>query len=108
MFIFLVNPNAIFITWTPANFHNHPPTPNIPARQQEGLEEEDGPLRRPDGRPVTPVDTKVFQTTNRVLDVLNEGEMDVAGFLDALSWGNPLAIADPRTRQARTQLTHSD
>ena len=34
--------------------------------------------------------------------------MDVAGFLDALCWGNQLAIADPTTRSARTNLMQSD
>jgi hypothetical protein len=34
--------------------------------------------------------------------------MDVAGFLDALCWGNSLATADPTVRAARTSLTHSD
>jgi hypothetical protein len=34
--------------------------------------------------------------------------MDVVEFLDALSWGNDLAIVDPTTRSARTNLMHSD
>ena len=33
--------------------------------------------------------------------------MDVAGFLDALCWGNTLAVTDPTTRSARTSLTHN-
>ena len=44
----------------------------------------------------------------RVLDVLKEGKMDVAGFLDTLCWGNQSAIADPVVKAARTKLTHSD
>lgn len=34
--------------------------------------------------------------------------MDVVGFLDALCWGNSLAIADPTDRAARMSLTHND
>ena len=34
--------------------------------------------------------------------------MDVAGFLDALCWGNQPAIADPSSRSARTSPMHSD
>ena len=47
-------------------------------------------------------------TVKRVLNVLKEEGMDVAGFLDALCWGNLLAIVDPTARAARTSLTHSD
>jgi hypothetical protein len=49
-----------------------------------------------------------LQTVKRVLQVLKEGRMDVVGFLDALCWGNSLAVMDPTTRSARTSLTHSD
>ena len=34
--------------------------------------------------------------------------MDVVGFLDALCWGNPLAVKDPISRSARTILMHSN
>ena len=34
--------------------------------------------------------------------------MDVAGFLDALCWGNKPAIVDPTAKYARTGLMHSD
>ena len=34
--------------------------------------------------------------------------MDVGGSLNALCWGNRLAVTDPTTRSARTSLTHSD
>ena len=33
--------------------------------------------------------------------------MDVAGFLDALCWGNQPAVVDPTVRHARTSLMHS-
>jgi hypothetical protein len=49
-----------------------------------------------------------LRTVKRVLDVLKGGDMDVVGFLDALCWGNQKAIADPSTKAARTNLTHSD
>ena len=48
-----------------------------------------------------------LETVKRVLDVLKEGGMDVVGFLDALCWGNLLAVTDPTVRAARTSLTHS-
>jgi len=86
----------MFVTYTPANFHNRPPTLDTPARQQEGVEVGDGPLRRLQ-QVAAPADVSAieFQTITRVLGVLNEGGMDVVGFLDALSWGNQLAIMDP-------------
>ena len=49
-----------------------------------------------------------LETVKHVLDVLKEGGMDVVGFLDALCWGNLLAVTDPTVRAARTSLTHSD
>lgn len=49
-----------------------------------------------------------FQTVGRVLDVLKEGEMDMVRSLDALSWENRYATADPTTRDARTNLLHGD
>lgn len=49
-----------------------------------------------------------FQTSKRVIEVLKEGGMDVTGFLDALRWRNPFAIADQFVKSARTRLTHSD
>ena len=39
-----------------------------------------------------------FQAITQVLGVLEEAGMDVVGLLDALSWGNRLAIADPATK----------
>ena len=56
----------------------------------------------------TPVDTKDFhKTVNRVLDVLKDGKMDIARFLDALCWGNRMAIVDPTVRYTRTSLMNS-
>ena len=49
-----------------------------------------------------------LETLKRVLGVLNEGGMDVVGFLDALCWGNSLAIADPTDRAAGTSPTHNN
>ena len=100
---------SVFITSTPADFNAHPPTVDIPARQQELVEEEDGSVRRLGGQIATPAGVMTeFQTVQRVLNVLEEGGMDVVGFLDALSWGNSLAITDPTTKQARTNLMHSN
>jgi len=107
-----MNPDH-FISFTPAHFRghiptghaSHTPTDTLP-RQQEGTEEDNG-----SGGPVgaiTDVDAANFRTISRVLTVLNEGGMDVAGFLDALSWGNKLAVKDTTTKQARTNLMRSD
>jgi len=105
-----------FVNYTPANLSQ-----NVPSRRtsrtsngempQDKAEQEDRPSRQQ--RNNAPVDTTAsdladLQTVKRVLDVLKEGGMGVAGFLDALFWGNELAIADPTTRSARTSLTHSD
>ena len=49
-----------------------------------------------------------LQTVKQVLCILKEGGMDVVGFLDALCWGNPLAVKDPTPRSARTILMHSN
>ena len=49
-----------------------------------------------------------LHTVKRVLEVLNDGRMDVAGFLDALCWGNRLAVTDRVAKSARTNLMHSD
>ena len=49
-----------------------------------------------------------FQMVSRVLDVLKEGKIDVAGLLDTLCWGNQLAVVNPTVRHARTSLMHSD
>jgi len=105
----------VFINFTPANFHQNVPNrrasrTSIAETQQDEAEESD---RSPDQQEnrvpvVTHEDLAKFETVKRVLDVLKEGGMDVAGFLDALCWGNQPAIADPTTRSARTNLTHSD
>ena len=78
--------------------------------QQEAVEVDDRLLDQQRDHVPVDMDKNIadFQTVKRVLDVLKEGRMDVAGFLDALCWGNRLAIADPSTRSARTSLTHSD
>jgi len=91
-----MNPNN-FISFTPAHFHGHIPTAHAhashtptdtPPRQQEGTEE-DGGLGGQVGA-TTDVDAANFRTISRVLAVLNEGGMDVGGFLDALSWAAAL------------------
>jgi len=106
-----------FISFTPADFDNHALTrrtsytrPDTQARQRDRVEEEGGPLQQPEGQVVPPTDVEAteFQTIKRVLDVLDEGRMDVVGFLGGLSWGNRLAITDPTTKQVRTNLMHSD
>ena len=56
----------------------------------------------------TRVEAANFQTLKRVLDVLKEGGMDVVEFLDALCWGNQLAVADITAKAARTNLMRSD
>jgi len=107
----------LFITSTPADFCGNAPNRhgshthvNTLARQQEEAEEENGPLRRSAGQVVAPtdIDATNFQIIKRVLGVLKEGGMDVVGFLDTLSWGNQMAIMDPTTKQARTNLMRSD
>ena len=104
----------IFVNSTLADFHHDTPsrrvshTSNV-EEQQEAAEEDNGSLNRRENH--VPVDMHAdntdFQTVTRVLDVLKEGRMDVAGFLDTLCWGNQLAVTDPNTRSARTSLTYS-
>ena len=104
----------IFVNSTPVNFHNNAPsrhtscTSNV-GRQWDTTKREDRLLDRRDHVAFdTHADTVDFQTVKWVLDVLKEGRMDVCGFLNALCWGNRLAITDPTTRSARTSLTHND
>ena len=106
-----------FITYTTANFDNHRQTerasharPETPAREQGRIGGEHWPPQQPEGQVVAPTDVGdvEFQTIKRVLEVLQEGGLDLVGFLDALSRGNPLAVRDPTTRQARRSLMHSD
>jgi len=91
-------------------FRTDAPHARATETQQEEAEESDGSLDQQENRvPVfTHEDLANFETVKRALDVLKEGEMDVAGFLDALCWGNQLVIADPTMRSARTSLTRSD
>ena len=85
----------IFINSTSANFHHNAPsrcasrTSSVES-QREAAEGGGRSLdRQGDHVPAaTHVDLTDFQTVKRVLDVLKEGRMDVAGFLDALCWGN--------------------
>jgi len=105
----------VFINSTPANFHQNPPSRRVSRTsnteiQQEAAEGGDGSPDQQENRVpvVTHEELADFETVKRVLDVLKEGRMDVAGFLDALCWGNQPAITDPSTRSARTSLTHSD
>ena len=110
---------------TPADFNNNLPTwhnshatTDTTGRQWGRGEGGDGPPDQLDNPAVSypPADTANFQTVSRVLDVLKEGKMDVlkegkmdvAGFLDALCWGNKPAIVDPTAKYARTGLMHSN
>ena len=80
-------------------------------RQRGRVEGGDGPPTRPAGesRGIPPTcDTVNFQSVSWALDVLKEGKMDVGGFLDALCWGNQLAVMDPTVRHTRTSLMDSD
>ena len=91
-----------FVNFTPADFYSSGHTEHMQQEETEG-----GDHQRGNHAPVdTPTDLANFETVKRVLQVLKEGEMDVAGFLDALCWGNRLAVADPTTR-AHTMPTTS-
>ena len=100
----------VFITSTPANFHHGAPrghTSSHPNRDQgkAGGSDTSSCQKVPVG---TSAEFMDLQTVKHVLHVLKEGGMDVVGFLDALCWGNSVAVADPTIRSARTSLTHSD
>ena len=78
---------------TPASFNNNLPTrcnshasTDTAGRQRGRVEGGDGPPDQLENRAVShqPADTANFQTVSRVLGVLKEGKMDVAGSLDAL------------------------
>ena len=105
----------VFANSTPADFHRHGVLSrrashmSDAARQREMAEGDRSSSWQENHTLVEMhVDFENFQTVKRVLEVLKEGRMDVAGFLNALCWGNRLAITDPITRSARTHLTHSD
>ena len=102
---------------TPASFNNSLlsrrnscTSTDTTGRQRGRVEGGDGPPDQLENHAVShpPVETANFQTVSRVLDVLKEGEMDVAGFLDALCWGNQPAVVNPTVRHARTSLMRSD
>ena len=103
---------------TPASFNNSllsrrnsRTSTETTGRQRGRVEGGDGPPDQLENHAVShplPVETANFQTVSRVLDVLKEGKMDVAGFLDALCWGNQPAVVNPTARHARTSLMHSD
>ena len=102
----------IFITTTPADFcHDGPSRHTSQTSNAERDKEMTEGGHTPSNRRV-PVSVSEefmeFQTVKQVLRVLKEGRMDVVGFLNALCWGNTLAVLDPTTRSARTSLTHSD
>ena len=104
--------NDLFINSTPVNFRDNGPNrrashTGIGGRRQERVRGEYTALDRSEDHAETPTQQD-FRTVKGVLGVLKEGGMDVAGFLDALCWGNQLAIKDPATRIARTGLLHSD
>ena len=89
----------------PANFRDNPPS-RRPSRTSNADRQQDATERGvPDDADARSAE---LQTVKKVLQVLRDGKMDVVGFLDALCWGNPLAITDSTTRTARTCLTHSD
>lgn len=105
----------VFINFTPVNFHQNVPnrcascTSNTETQQEEAEESNRSPDQQENCVPVVMhEDLANFEMVKRILDVLKEGGMDVAGFLDALCWGNQPAIADPTMRSARTSLTHSE
>ena len=99
----------IFVTSTPTNFRH-----NLPRRHTLHAGDVPGQLGMVSDQGINdfPVSARSesadLQTVTRALDVLKDGNMDVVGFLDALCWGNKMAIADPYTKAARTSLTHSD
>jgi len=85
----------VFINFTPVNFHQSIPnrrasrTSNAETQQEEAEESDGSPDQQENRVPVvTHEDLANFETVKRILDVLKEGGMDVAGFLDALCWGN--------------------
>ena len=102
----------IFITTTPADFchdglSRHSLQMSNAERDKEMTEGGHTPSNR--GVPVSvSKEFMEFQTVKLVLHILKEGRMDVVRFLNALYWGNTLAVVDPATRSARTSLTHSD
>ena len=108
----IANRHNTFVNSTAGDFlHNVPSRrtsrTNSTGRQQDGESASaDQPRNR--GTNNEQADIADLRTLKRVLDVLKEGGMDVAGFLDALCWGNPLAIVDPIVKSARTRLTHSE
>src|SRR3977135_1626861 len=110
-----MNPEAIFVHSNPTHLHNTDASTShtnagVAGSQQGGVEEEEELSDQPENRVAAHAETDIedFRTVKRVLKVLKEGGMDVGGFLDALSWGNQSAVADPTTRQARTNLMHSE
>ena len=106
----------IFVTTTPANFYHR-----LPRRHTLHAGDVLGQLgtvnrshcgsldQQGNTTPVSPYSKSAdLQMVKCVLDILKDGGMDIVGFLDALSWGNQLAIVDPYTKAARTSLTCSD
>ena len=99
----------IFVTSTPADFHHGRCTLRTNNAEGERETAEGGNAPTNQQVPVgTSTESTDLQTMKQVLHILKEGRMDVVGFLDALCWGNPLAVTDHTTRSARTSLTHSD
>lgn len=99
----------IFVTSTPVDFHHGRRTLRTNNAEGERETAEGGNAPTNQQVPVgTSTESTDLQTMKQVLHILKEGRMDVVGFLDALCWGNPLAVTDHTTRSARTSLTHSD
>ena len=101
-----------FITSTPANFRSDVPSRRASHTGSTGRRREsaEGGSREPDQQVLARTQAAFveLETLKRLLGVLNEGGMDVIGFLDALCWGNLPAVTDPTVRAARTSLTHND
>ena len=100
-----------FLVSTPTNFHSNIPSRHASYTGSTGRRHESAEGCRASDQQV-PISEQAklaeLETVKRVLDALEEGGMDVVGFLRALCWGNLLAVTDPTVRAARTILTHSD
>jgi hypothetical protein len=99
----------VFVTLTPGNYRH-----GVPSKRTSRSDNANETARREDRSSNQQVladasaEFTKLPTVKRVLQVLKEGRMGVVRFLNALCWGNSLAITDPTTRSARTSLTHSD
>ena len=104
----IANVHDIFVNSNASTFRRKVPSRQTSRSSSTPRQRGEDRLSRQPIDHVTPDTHADFQTLKRVLDVLKEGKMDVAGFLDALCWGNQMAVVDPVAKAARTKLTHSD